>query len=268
MAKIRLKKKKQRYATVSRNLLSNQNISLQSKGLGSWLELHQDGFELNFEFILQNMKEGKHTLRKVLKELRTEDFLLTLQTRNERGEFETIWVFDSEGGVSEYDLPTTEIREAVTPEAETPKSVKRTQIRKKNIIKDKKENTHTETESDPLFEQWLKEYCSTAKKPLAYRSSMRKQFREGNEDAINAFLKWKKTHLEALQKIEHERIVKTYDYSKMIGGKINGQVVKQVINDPESSYIDIRLENDELMTNIAKTEAYAWIHKSKKETTS
>ena len=141
MAKIRLKKKKNRYATVSRNLLANQNISLQSKGLGSWLELHQDGFELNFEFILQNMKEGKHTLRKVLKELRTEDFLLTLQTRNKRGEFETVWVFDSEGGVSEYDLPTTEIREAVTPEAEIPEAVKQTQIRKKNIIKDKKEKT-------------------------------------------------------------------------------------------------------------------------------
>ena len=145
MAKIRLKKKKNRYATVSRNLLANQNISLQSKGLGSWLELHQDGFKLNFEFILQNMKEGKHTLRKVLKELRTEDFLLTLQTRNERGEYETVWVFDSEGGVSEYAsecaLPPTEIREAVTPEAEIPEAVKQTQIRKQNIIKDKKEKT-------------------------------------------------------------------------------------------------------------------------------
>jgi len=141
MAKIRLKKKKKRYATVSRNLLSNPNISLRSKGLGSWLELHQDGFELNFEFILQNMKEGRDTLRKALKELRTEDFLLTIQTRNESGKFETIWVFDSEGGVSEYALPTTEIPEAAKPEAVSPEAVKQTQIRKPNIKKEKKEKT-------------------------------------------------------------------------------------------------------------------------------
>ena len=38
MAKIRLKKKKVRYATVSRKLLSNPKISLRAKGLGAWLE--------------------------------------------------------------------------------------------------------------------------------------------------------------------------------------------------------------------------------------
>jgi hypothetical protein len=200
MAKIRLKKKKQRYATVSRNLLANQNISLQSKGLGSWLELHQDGFELNFEFILQNMKEGKHTLRKVLKELRTEDFLLTLQTRNEKGEFETIWVFDSEGGVSEYDLPTTEIREAVTPEAVTPKSVKRTQIRKKNIIKDKKEKT-------------LSERASFLKSQNSFINYMRATFKNKSIDTIDSYTG---------KKIQIAITDKGYLYDKNTGESFSG----------------------------------------------
>ena len=161
MAKIRLKKKKVRYATVSRKLLSNPKISLRAKGLGAWLELHQDGFELNFEFILQNMKEGRDTLRKVLKELREEDFLITVQTRNESGKFETIWVFDSEGAVSRDVLPTTEIPEAVIPEVVPPEAVKPTQIKKENKRKDKKEKTLSKRadflESQESFVNYMRE---------------------------------------------------------------------------------------------------------------
>ena len=161
MAKIRLKKKKARYATVSRKLLSNPKISLRAKGLGAWLELHQDGFELNFEFILQNMKEGRDTLRKVLKELREEDFLITVQTRNENGKFETIWVFDSEGAVSRDVLPTTEMPEAVIPEAVPPEAVKPTQIIKENKRKDKKEKTLSKRadflESQESFVNYMRE---------------------------------------------------------------------------------------------------------------
>ena len=161
MAKIRLKKKKVRYATVSRKLLSNPKISLRAKGLGAWLELHQDGFELNFEFILQNMKEGRDTLRKVLKELREEDFLITVQTRNESGKFETIWVFDSEGAVSRDVLPTTEMPEAVIPEAVSPEAVKPTQIIKENKRKDKKEKTLSKRadflESQESFVNYMRE---------------------------------------------------------------------------------------------------------------
>ena len=161
MAKIRLKKKKVRYATVSRKLLSNPKISLRAKGLGAWLELHQDGFELNFEFILQNMKEGRDTLRKVLKELREEDFLITVQTRNESGKFETIWVFDSEGAVSRDVLPTTEMPEAVIPEAVSPEAVKPTQIIKEKKRKDKKEKTLSKRadflESQESFVNYMRE---------------------------------------------------------------------------------------------------------------
>jgi len=120
--------------------------------------------------------------------------------------------------------------------------------------------THTLTTED-----WLKEYCKG--KSAAYKADMRKRIIANDEIAMLAYQEWKNEKLKKYQEIEQEQIIKTYDYSKMIGGKINGQVVKQVINDPESSYIDIRLENDELMTNIAKTEAYTWIHNSKKETT-
>jgi hypothetical protein len=147
MPKIRLRKKKIKYATVSRNLLSSPKISLKAKGLGAWLELHQDGFELNFEFILQNMKEGRDTLRKTIKELKEQDFLITIQSRNKKGRFETTWIFDSEGEVKDLQLePTTETNESVTQYTVNQYSVKSAQIRKLNNKSKKKKTLSTERE--------------------------------------------------------------------------------------------------------------------------
>ncbi len=263
MAKIRLKKKKIRYATVSRKLLSNPKISLRAKGLGAWLELHQDGFELNFEFILQNMKEGRDTLRKVLKELREENFLITVQTRNESGKFETIWVFDSEGAVSRDVLPTTEMPEAVIPEAVPPEAVKPTQIIKQNKRKDKKENTHTETESDPLFEQWLDEYCSSANNPPAYKAMMRKKFREGNEDAQKAYQVWRSAYLEKHQKEEYEKRINSYDYTQLAGMKLGEKTIIRVVDTGSNLHLFFDDGTDDY--NYVKRDIYQWIQQKYKE---
>ncbi|HEO99659.1 MAG TPA: hypothetical protein ENO02_10215 [Epsilonproteobacteria bacterium] len=147
MAKIRLKKKKAKYATVSRELLANPNISLKAKGMGAWLELHEDGFELNFEFILKNMKEGRDAVRKTIKELKDEDFLVTIQTRGNNGQFETTWIFDSEGEVTNALIPTTENPYPEFQESENHISEKPTQIRKHNKKSKKKISLSSEREN-------------------------------------------------------------------------------------------------------------------------
>lgn len=162
MAKIRLKKKKTRYATVSRELLTNPNISLKAKGLGAWLELHEDGFELNFEFILKNMKEGRDSVRKTIKELKDKDFLITIQTKNHIGQFETTWVFDSEGEVKNELEPTTESQYADVHESETHITGKPTQIRKHNNKTKKKTFSSMKTETFNDFRARIKnEYLDT-----------------------------------------------------------------------------------------------------------
>lgn len=136
MAKIRLQKKKSKFAQVSRKLLSNPKISLRAKGLGSWLELHQDGFELNFEFILQNMKEGRDAIRETIKELKEQGFLLTLQIRDKNGKFQTVWHFDSDGDIDIE--PTTENPPTVEPPTVNPTQI----IKVNNTIKNKRKNTN------------------------------------------------------------------------------------------------------------------------------
>ena len=156
MAKIRLKKKKSRYATVSRELLTNPDISLKAKGLGAWLELHEDGFELNFEFILKNMKEGRDSVRKTIKELKDKEFLVTIQTKSTTGQFETTWVFDSEGEVKNELEPTTENQYTENQETENHVTEKPTQIRKHNNKSKKKTLSSKKKETFNAFRERIK----------------------------------------------------------------------------------------------------------------
>jgi hypothetical protein len=119
--------------------------------------------------------------------------------------------------------------------------------------------THTLTTED-----WLKEYCKG--KSAAYKADMRKKIIANDEIAMLSYEEWKNEKLKKYKEIEQEQIVKTYDYSTMVGSKINGQVIKQVINDPVSNYIDIKLENDELMAAVEKTKVFSWIHQNEEET--
>jgi len=68
--KIHLCKKKNKYAQVHENLLRNPDVSLKAKGLGAWLELHENGFILNLSFILQSTKEGKEAINNAISELK------------------------------------------------------------------------------------------------------------------------------------------------------------------------------------------------------
>jgi hypothetical protein len=156
MAKIRLKKKKTKYATVSRELLTNPDISLKAKGLGAWLELHEDGFEVNFEFNLNNMKVGRDSVRKTFYELKDKEFLVTIQTKSTTGQFETTWVFDSEGEVKNELAPTTENQYTESQYTENHITEKPTQIRKHNNKSKKKTLSSKKKETFNAFRERIK----------------------------------------------------------------------------------------------------------------
>jgi len=103
--KIHLRKKKNKYAQVHENLLRNPDVSLKAKGLGAWLELHENGFVLNLSFILQSTKEGKEAINSAIKELKKGKYLLIEKTRNDKGQFTADWYYDSEGIEPHTDLP-------------------------------------------------------------------------------------------------------------------------------------------------------------------
>ena len=106
--KIHLRKKKNKYAQVHENLLRNPDVSLKAKGLGAWLELHENGFILNLSFILQSTKEGKEAINNAISELKKGKYLLIERSRNDKGQFMTDWHYDSEGLEPYTDLPYTD----------------------------------------------------------------------------------------------------------------------------------------------------------------
>ena len=118
--------------------------------------------------------------------------------------------------------------------------------------------THTLTTED-----WIAEYCQG--KTAAYKASLRKKIKANDEVAMLSYEEWKIEKIKQYQEKEQEQVVKSFDYSTMVGAKFNSQVIKEVINDPVSSYIDIKLENGELKAGIPKLEAYSWIHKGKEK---
>ncbi len=122
--------------------------------------------------------------------------------------------------------------------------------------------TDTETESDPLFERWLEEYCSTAKNPPAYRSTMRKKFREGNEDALAAYSSWKQEYLQNKRQEEEKRQIEEYDYMQLVGMRLGDRIINRVVD--TGSMLHLFFDDGTDALNY-KQDLYQWIHQKHKE---
>ena len=122
--------------------------------------------------------------------------------------------------------------------------------------------TDTETESDPLFEQWLEEYCSAAKNPPAYRSTMRKKFREGNKDTLVAFSVWKQEYLKNKQQEEEKQQIEEYDYTQLVGMQLGDRTINRVVD--TGSMLHLFFDDGTDALNY-KQDLYQWIHQKHKE---
>lgn len=140
--KIHLRKKKNKYAQVHENLLRNPDISLKAKGLGAWLELHENGFVLNLSFILQSTKEGKEAINSAISELKGGKYLFIEKSRNEKGQFIADWHYDSEGMEPYTDFPYMDNPQKDNPVQEKlPQNIKSKPKKiNKKISSSKKEN--------------------------------------------------------------------------------------------------------------------------------
>ncbi len=94
--KIKLKKKKNKYAQVHINLLRDRNLSLKAKGLGAILESYSDDFNLTVKSIELNSSDGVKAVKTAIKELESGFYLYRFQTHDLDGKFITYWAFDSQ----------------------------------------------------------------------------------------------------------------------------------------------------------------------------
>lgn len=105
-----LKKKFNEYAQVHNTLLRDSTLSWKAKGIGAYLESHQDGYNLSYEFIQGAAKDGRESVQSGVKELKEAGYLEILQIRNEDGTIKYFWIFDSQKLSEEY---LSEIKETV-----------------------------------------------------------------------------------------------------------------------------------------------------------
>ena len=78
---------KNRYATISNELLNNENISLKAKGLFAFLQSKPDNWNFSKERIAKQLKEGVSSLKTAYKELKKEGYLTTIAIKNKEGKF-------------------------------------------------------------------------------------------------------------------------------------------------------------------------------------
>jgi len=122
--------------------------------------------------------------------------------------------------------------------------------------------TDTETESNLLFEQWLDEYCSNAKNPPAYKASMRRKFREGNEDALEAFSAWEREYLKNKRQKEAKREIEEYDYTQLVGMRLGDRKIDRIVD--TGSMLHLFFDDGSDALNY-KQDLYQWVHQKHKE---
>ena len=120
----------------------------------------------------------------------------------------------------------------------------------------------TQTESDPLFEQWLYEYSASATNPPAYQAMMRKKFREGNEDALEAFATWKRAYLKNKRQEEAKRKIEEFDYAQLMGMRLGGRIINRVVD--TGSMLHLFFDDGTDALNY-KQDLYQWIHQKHNE---
>ena len=90
---IRLKKKREQYAQVHKNLLFHSKISIQAKGLGAIFECYSDNFTISMATLEIHSGLHRDTIRKYLKELEGNFFLFRVQIIKD---CTMVWFFDSQ----------------------------------------------------------------------------------------------------------------------------------------------------------------------------
>ena len=122
---------KNRYGVTPDELLNNPKISFRAKGLFGYLQSKPDGWSFAIERIINQTTEGKDSIRKAIKELENNGYLIRRPVRDNNGKWSgyDYILYDSPSAVK----PTT-----VKPTTETPDTLSKKEVSNIDIVKKKK----------------------------------------------------------------------------------------------------------------------------------
>ena len=78
---------KNRYATISNEILNREDVSLKAKGLFAYLQSKPDNWNFSKERIAKQLKEGISSIKSAFKELKDNKYLKTIPIKNKDGLF-------------------------------------------------------------------------------------------------------------------------------------------------------------------------------------
>jgi predicted phage replisome organizer len=123
---------------------------------------------------------------------------------------------------------------------------------------DTEEDTHTDKE----LEIWLHEYSKNAKKPDAYKATMRKKITSNDIEALHAFEKWKDKSILLQENNPVENILNIFDFNVLIGIKFNGTQIINVLTEEDLSTVHIFFD-DGSSELVSKKDIYMWYQLNK-----
>ena len=128
------------------------------------------------------------------------------------------------------------------------------------------DNTSNTNEND-LLEEWLDEYSNHEKviNPIGYKKHMRKQIKENDQEALQAFEEWKKRKIKSRTKYEAERKITDFDYSLIEGMSISGNKIVKVRTEKGISTLHVRFDDGSENSTMNKKYIYDWYKTTQEE---
>ena len=117
------------YTVMSNHHLRNKEMSLKAKGLLSLILSLPPEWNYSLAGLCAICKESQTAMRSALKELEKNHYLVRRRTKNDKGQFEYVYII--------YEIPYTENQHAGKRKARKEHTENGTQISKEEIIKEK-----------------------------------------------------------------------------------------------------------------------------------
>lgn len=121
--------KNSNYTVMSNHHLRNRELSLKAKGLLSLILSLPPEWNYSLAGLCAICKESQTAMRSALKELETNYYLVRRRTKNDKGQFEYMYII--------YEIPYTENQHAGSAVAAKQSTGNRTQISKEELNKEK-----------------------------------------------------------------------------------------------------------------------------------
>lgn len=74
-------------AAIPRTMLSDERLSIETRGALSWMMSHSTDFEIRRDYMMKVFKCGRHKFDKMINEAKDAGYLRTITTRNELHQF-------------------------------------------------------------------------------------------------------------------------------------------------------------------------------------